>query len=66
MNKIKAFFQSKVTKAVAWVILALAAITLIIGGATAESLSSGIVLIAGIVTAVSALVAFIVSQVKGN
>lgn len=64
MDKVKEFFESKITKIVAWIVLAICAITLIIGGATAESLSSGIALIAGIVTAVSALVAFIAGQIK--
>lgn len=64
MDKIKKFFQSTITKVVAWIVLALACVVLIIGGATAESLSSGIALVAGIVTAVSALIAFISGQVK--
>ncbi len=64
MDKIKKFFESTVTKIVSWIVLALCAVILIIGGATAESLSSGIALVAGIVTAVSALVAFIAGQIK--
>jgi hypothetical protein len=64
MDRIKKFFQSTVTKIVAWIVLALCAVVLIIGGATAENLSSGIALVAGIVTAVSALIAFIAGQIK--
>lgn len=64
MDRIKKVFQSTVTKIVAWIVLALCAVVLIIGGATAENLSSGIALVAGIVTAVSALIAFIAGQIK--
>ncbi len=64
MDRIKKFFQSTVTKITAWIVLAICSIILIIGGATAENLSAGIALIAGIVTAVSALVAFISGQIK--
>lgn len=64
MDRIKKFFQSTVTKIVAWIVLALCAVVLIIGGATAENLSSGIALVAGIVTAASALIAFIAGQIK--
>jgi lipopolysaccharide export LptBFGC system permease protein LptF len=66
MDKIKAFFQSKVTKIVAWVVLAICAVILIIGGATADSIASGVALVAGIVTAVAALVAFIAGQVSAK
>lgn len=62
MDKIKAFFQNKITKIVAWVVLALASVVLIIGGATAETLSAGVALVAGIVSAVAALIAFISSK----
>ena len=64
MEKIKAFFSNTITKIVAWVVLAVASICLIIGGATAESISSAVTLVAGVITAVSALVAFITSQIK--
>ena len=64
MEKIKAFFTNKWTKLVSWIVLALSAIALILGGAKVETLNGGIALVAGIVTAVSALVAFISSQIK--
>lgn len=63
-EKIVKFFSSKATKVVAWIVLALAAIVLILGGTTVEELSKDIVLVAGIVTAVAALVAFIAERVK--
>lgn len=65
MGKIKAFFNNKVTKIVAWSVLALDVVVLILGGATTEVISSGVALVAGIVAAVAALVAFIASKIKG-
>ena len=64
MEKIKAFLQNKITKLVAWIVLALCVVVLIIGGATTESISSGIALVGGIVAAVAALIAFITGQIK--
>jgi hypothetical protein len=66
MEKIKAFFQNKITKIVSWVVLALSACSLIIGGASAETISSGVILVAGIISAIAALVAFITSQIKSK
>lgn len=64
MDKIKAFFQKTIVKVVAWVVLALCAVVLILGGTGVEDLSSEMVLVGGIVTAVAALVAFISERVK--
>lgn len=64
MDKIKAFFENKVTKIVSWVVLALAVVSLIIGGVTAETINSGVALVAGIVAAIAAFIAFICGQVK--
>ncbi len=65
MDKIKAFFNNKVTKIVAWSVLALDVVVLILGGAKTEVISSGVALVAGVVAAVAALVAFIASKIKG-
>lgn len=64
MDKIKAFFQKTIVKVVAWVVLALCAVVLILGGSSVEDLSSEMVLVGGIVTAIAALVAFIAERVK--
>lgn len=64
MDKIKEFFQNKIVKAIAWILLFICAAVLIIGGVKVESISAGIALTAGIITAVSALIAFIASQLK--
>lgn len=58
-DKIKAFFSNKVTQIVSWVVLALAVVSLIIGGITADTINKGVVLIVGIVSAVAAFIAFI-------
>lgn len=63
-DKIKAFFSNKVTIIVSWVVLALAVTALIIGGATAETINSGVALVIGIVGAVAAFIAFICSNSK--
>lgn len=64
LEKIKAFFQSKVTKIVAWVVLALDAICLILGGTGVADISKGVELTGIIVAAVAALVAFIAERLK--
>ena len=64
MEKIKAFFQNKITKIVSWLVLSLCVVALIVGGTTTESISSGIALVGGIVAAVAALIAFITGQIK--
>lgn len=64
MDKIKAFFQNVIVKTIAWILLAVSSVVLIIGGATAETISGGIALIAGAVTAVAAIINFIASQIK--
>lgn len=43
MDKIKAFFQNKIVKLVAWIVLALDVVVLIIGGATSAEIGSGAV-----------------------
>lgn len=57
------FFRNKIVKLVAWILLIASAVVLIVGGVTAESISGGVALAAGVVTAVSALIAFISSQI---
>lgn len=60
----KDFFSSKVVKIVAWVVLALDVTALIIGGATTVEITDGIALIAGVIAAVSLVIAFIAERVK--
>ena len=63
-QKIKDFFSSKVVKIVAWVVLALDVTALIIGGATTVEITDSIALIAGVIAAVSLVIAFITERVK--
>ena len=63
-QKIKDFFSSKVVKIVAWVVFALDVTALIIGGATTVEITDGIALIAGVIAAVSLVIAFIAERVK--
>lgn len=63
-EKIKAFFSSKVTKIISWIVLAIAVVFLVLGGVTQETISSGIALVIGVVGAVAALIAFISERAK--
>ncbi len=63
MDKIKAFFQSKITKIVAWIVLALDIVVLIVGGATTAEISDGVQLVGVIVAAVVGFIAFITERV---
>jgi hypothetical protein len=64
MDKIKAFFNNTIVKVVAWVLLAVVSVVLILGGASVVDISNGVELVAGIVSAIAALVAFIASKIK--
>lgn len=64
MNHIKEFFASKTVKIVAWVVLVLDVTALIIGGATTVEITDGIALIAGVIAAVSLVIAFITERIK--
>lgn len=63
-EKIKSFFSNKITKLVSWLVLALAVVFLILGGATQEVIASGIALVIGIVAAVAAFVVFLCEQTQ--
>jgi hypothetical protein len=64
MDKIKAFFNNKIVKIVAWVILALDVVMLILGGASVAEIGKGVELVAGIISAVALFIAFIASKVN--
>lgn len=63
-EKIKAFFDNKITKIVEFVLLALAAAGLIIGGVAAADVSKTVTLVEGVIVAITAVAAFISSLVK--
>ena len=64
MDKIKAFFNSKITKTVEFILIALCCGGLIFAGVTVEEVAKVPALVAGILGAISALVTFITSIVK--
>jgi hypothetical protein len=64
MDKLKAFFQNKVTKIVLMSICAVSAGGLILGGITTESINGLIVAVGVVISAVSALIAYIAGKVK--
>lgn len=59
MEKLKAFFTNKITKAVEWVVLFAVVAGLIIGGITQEAITSGVGLVAGVIGAVALILKFI-------
>lgn len=64
MDKIKDFFKNKIVKVVSWIVLALSSASLIVGGATAAEVSSGVELVGGIISAIALLVTFISSMIQ--
>jgi len=64
MDKIKAFFAKKETKIVCITLFCISCAGLIIGGLSTESINGLVVAVAGIATAVSALIVFIGSLLK--
>lgn len=64
MDKIKAFFNNKITKTVEFILIAICCGGLIFAGVTVEEVAKVPALVAGILGAISALVTFITSIVK--
>ena len=64
MDKIKAFFDNKITKAVEFILIAICCGGLIFAGVTVEEVAKVPALVAGILGAISALITFITSIVK--
>ena len=63
-NKIKAFFDNKITKLVEFILIAISCGGLIIAGVTVEEIAKVPAMVAGSLGAVSALIIFITSIVK--
>ncbi len=64
MEKIKAFFNNKITKTVEFILIAICCGGLIFAGVTVEEVAKVPALVAGILGAISALITFITSIVK--
>ena len=63
MEKLKAFFNNTIVKVVAWIVIALASVVLILGGAGVADISGAVELVGGVITAVSALIIFISNMI---
>ena len=64
MDKIKAFFQNKIVKAVSWIVMLIAAAILVIGGVTEGDINSTIKLVVGILGLLGELIIFIANRIK--
>ena len=64
MDKIKTFFDNKITKTVEFILIAICCGGLIFAGVTVEEVAKVPALVAGILGAISALITFITSIVK--
>lgn len=63
-EKVKAFFNKKVTKIVAWVVLFLDIVVLVIGNVTKAELTNAVELAFVGIGAIVAIVAFITESIK--
>lgn len=64
MKKIKAFFQNKITKIVAWLVLALDIVVLFLGNVTESEIVDGVKMIFVIIAGVAMFIAFISERVS--
>ena len=66
MNKIKAFLNSKVVQITAWILLAVSALVLILGGVSAGDIAKVPTFIVGIVEAVALFIIFIKKMLQAK
>lgn len=64
MKKIKAFFQNKITKIVAWLVLALDIVVLFLGNVTESEIVDGVKMVFVIIAGVAMFIAFISERVS--
>lgn len=64
MEKIKAFFQNKITKIVAWIVLALDIVVLFLGNVTELEIVDGVKMVFVIIAGVAMFIAFISERVS--
>lgn len=64
MEKIKAFFQNKITKIVAWLVLALDIVVLFLGNVTESEIVDGVKMVFIIIAGVAMFIAFISERVS--
>ena len=66
MDKIKAFLNSKVVQITAWILLAISALVLILGGVSAGDIAKVPTFIVGIVEAVALFIIFIKKMLQAK
>ncbi len=66
MEKIKAFFQNKITKIVAWIVLALDIVVLFLGNVTESEIVEGVKMIFVIIAGIAMFIAFIAERVSNK
>ena len=64
MEKIKAFFQNKITKIIAWIVLALDIVVLFLGNVTESEIVDGVKMVFVIIAGVAMFIAFISERVS--
>lgn len=64
MEKIKAFFQNKITKIVAWIVLALDIVVLFLGNVTESEIIDGVKMVFVIIAGIAMFIAFITERVS--
>lgn len=66
MDKIKAFFNSKVVQILAWIFLVISTLVLILGGVSAGDIAKVPTFVVGIVEAVALLIVFIKKMLQAK
>lgn len=66
MDKIKAFFNSKIVQIVAWILLAVSTLVLILGGVSAGDIAKVPTFIVGIMEAVALFIVFIKKMLQAK
>ena len=66
MDKIKAFFNSKIVQIVAWILLAVSSLVLILGGVSAGDIAKVPTFVVGIVEAVALFIVFIKKMLQAK
>lgn len=64
MEKIKAFFQNKITKIVAWIVLALDIVVLFLGSVTESEIVDGVKMLFVIIAGIATSIAFIAERLS--
>ena len=64
MEKIKAFFQNKITKIVAWIVLALDIVVLFMGSVTESEIVDGVKMVFVIIAGIATSIAFIAERLS--